>query len=107
MNNPLALGSRPGLAPCMTTHATNLPPGRRTVMLFHDGTVVCLGHEQNGHVQRKVASVQRRLGKRGIELTELAFSDDGHAWALVGLVPPPGCRKWSLEEELNRLIAAS
>jgi hypothetical protein len=104
MQNPLSSTSRSRLAADMVERAVQLPKGRSAALVLADGTVICFGHEQNNRAEKKVHSLERRLVRRGIEPSAVAFSNDKLAWALVSVTAPQGCRARALEAEIERLL---
>jgi hypothetical protein len=104
MHNPLHREPYARLAAGMLESASKLPRGHRVALVMADGCAICFGHEQGVQVQNIVLLLQRRLFAKGIETTAFALSENGLAWVLVGVMPPPGCKARALEAELDKLL---
>jgi hypothetical protein len=104
MNNPLARAHHTQLADEMLEKASRLPKGYRTALVFADGLTVCFGHEQGSRVLTTIRALERRLIKQGFEPTALSRSEDGQAWAMIGILPPPRERARQVEKHIERLL---
>jgi hypothetical protein len=101
MQKPIASPAHARLATSMLERATRLPQGCHVALILADGTTICFAHEKGGRVDNKVLRLQRRLFRWGVEVTAIELN--GLAWALIGALPPPGCKARELEE-LDQLL---